>query len=603
MNGPAPKDLNEAHMRGLEMDWGPPESELGAEPEGEEPPGQGDEDDPDPDPSAGEGMPDGRPPGEETAGEASIPDRHMIVVGTRTDLNEADALCALAIHPDVYDRAGLVRLVRSGEVHRLKPASLVPILSAVADFAKQKKDDDGEPVKDEDGEAVLVPIQPPRPLAESLIERGSFPGIRELVSVTRSPIVLPDGSMVSTPGYHRETKLLYAPIGPMPHLLERPSRDDAVRGARRLLSVVREFPLQTQADRSAWLALVLTLACRSAFDGNVPLIVASANQARVGKTRALQLAELIAHGLIAPTVAWPKDEEELRKRVDTFVAAGCAFVLWDNVRRAIVGEALEMALTSTLYRLRILGKTEERTVENRTVFGVAANGAVFDGDIAPRVLPMRQFLDEPHPERRTFDRPDIMQWVRERRLSLLSDAISIVRAYLLDNRPDMGLAAWGSFEPWSAVIRGSLVYAGLPDPIETREGIEQNDHNDAGHTRLVMLCLSLFRDRDWAVAELAGCVEADLHPESSLCDGWTVADARELFAELGVWDRASKTLDRFRFGRYVLPKHADRPALIERPDAKRPPVYRIARARTSKDTPKLTRNKAPMWHVVEVKHG
>lgn len=38
--------------------------------------------------------------------------------------------------------------------------------------------------------------------------------------------------------------------------------------------------------------------------------------------------------------------------------------------------------------------------------------------------------------------------------------------------PDQGLPAWGSFESWSMLIRGALVWSGLPDPAVTRHELE-----------------------------------------------------------------------------------------------------------------------------------
>jgi hypothetical protein len=73
--------------------------------------------------------------------------------------------------------------------------------------------------------------------------------------------------------------------------------------------------------------------------------------------------------------------------------------------------------------------------------------------------------DTERPEiRDDFAIPDIQQWVRDNRDSLLRDALTILRAYWVAGRPDMGLSVKGSFEAWSALIRNTLVWGGMPDP-------------------------------------------------------------------------------------------------------------------------------------------
>jgi hypothetical protein len=47
-------------------------------------------------------------------------------------------------------------------------------------------------------------------------------------------------------------------------------------------------------------------------------------------------------------------------------------------------------------------------------------------------------------------------------------------------RPDQGLRPWGSYDGWSALVRSAVVWAGLPDPGETRALLRQAADADAG---------------------------------------------------------------------------------------------------------------------------
>jgi putative DNA primase/helicase len=75
------------------------------------------------------------------------------------------------------------------------------------------------------------------------------------------------------------------------------------------------------------------------------------------------------------------------------------------------------------------------------------------------------------PFRRTgFSQPNLIGWVHEHRQQLLHDALLVLRAYIVAGRPSVGLDALGSFEEWSALVRNAVVWAGLPDPLDTMRG-------------------------------------------------------------------------------------------------------------------------------------
>lgn len=530
-----------------------------------------------------------RTPGGEPGGAP----RRTVIVGARTDISDTEALDALATHPDIYwsEAMGLVQAdAARGTIKAVSADALPPILSVVADFV-QAKVKDGLQVTDAYGEPMYVHVQPPGRLARALAARTSFPGVREVVQVTHVPVVHADGRVTCTKGWDPVSRLLYLPHEDPPPLLDRPTQEDALAARKLLLDAVREFPFQSPADRSAWLALVLTLVCRSAFEGAVPAFVASANQARVGKTRLIQVAEYIAMGRVAAVMPWARDRdnEENRKRVESVVVAGLTLALFDNVRGPIGNEALEAALTATRYRLRILGSNSAPDVPQRTVFAFSANGASYAGDMAGRVLPIRLHVDKANPEQRQFERPDIFAWLHPRRAELLSAALTMVRAYLLAGRPcPRKLPEWGSYEAWSAVVRGAIVWAGGSDPIETRGDVRENDHSSGGHERLVALIYALFHEQPWTIGKLAERLEVDATGDIMLTHEWALSDARSVMAELGAWSRRDKQVDRMAFGRHVLPEHMERPTL----DGKR-----IVRALTADGRPMQTNSKSAQYVV------
>lgn len=533
-----------------------------------------------PPPWMDDGPPVDDPPREQSRGGR----RPTIRLQARFDLNELASIAALT-DADLYSRGGLLVRVLAPEeqglppkIHGLTPAALRPLLSSVADFESFNKTEGWHSVP------------PPKDLATGLVERGTYPGIRPLAGVSRAPVLRPDGSLVATPGYDVATRLLYAPDGPPPPVLDHPTLDDAVEAITALLAPMDEMPFKADEDASAWLALVLTLCGRSAIEGCCPMWLATANQARIGKTRSIQLAGLIAHGKMTPTTKWSPAEEELAKKIDAFIFAAREFVLWDNIRGPIGSEALELAITSTEHEGRVLGSSDPRYTHNRTVWAASGNGATLKGDMAGRTLPMRLHEECPNPEERTFTIPDLEAHIRTRRPRLLSAALTVLRAYILAGRPDQDLTPWGSFEAWSLLVRSALVWAGQPDPCLTREVVREIDAGASGHERLVELVSALFPSgRDWAASALADRVEArGRRPDETLADPWTVADARDVLAVFGAWDNKEQAVRRAKLGQVL---HE----VLDRPTAGGGRITRAVDAATGKAL--VTRTKSPRYVV------
>jgi hypothetical protein len=87
--------------------------------------------------------------------------------------------------------------------------------------------------------------------------------------------------------------------------------------------------------------------------------------------------------------------------------------------------------------------------------------------------------DERPEMRAEFRYPDLRAFVRANRGRLLSAALTILLGWFAAGRPVHGLAPWGSFEGWSGVVREAVVFAGLPDPGETRLALQSAADSDA----------------------------------------------------------------------------------------------------------------------------
>jgi putative DNA primase/helicase len=65
-------------------------------------------------------------------------------------------------------------------------------------------------------------------------------------------------------------------------------------------------------------------------------------------------------------------------------------------------------------------------------------------------------------ERTGFRHPKLRAWAMEHRAELICVCLTLVRAWLVDGRPEDNEApTFGSFEDWAAVIGGILKVAGI----------------------------------------------------------------------------------------------------------------------------------------------
>lgn len=482
-------------------------------------------------------------------------ERILIMLSARADHNVTCTLEALQQHSELFVQgATLVRVLKTPRgriIHRLTPEALPPLMSAVADFVRL--------ARGAGGEVEHRRVEPPLPLARQILAGGAFPGFRQLDGIVSSPVLRPDGSLHTKRGYDAATRLYLEPVGQFPAPVEAPTQQHAREAAERLLAPFAEFGFVHAADKAALIALILSLIGKAAHDGPTPMFPITANIRGAGKGKLASCAVLIATGAVPAVVGWPDTEAEQSKRLDTIVLDGAPVALFDNITGELGGGPLDLALTAWSYSGRVLGKSLMPRVERVwTIFIATGNNCTFGGDTARRVVPIRLKCDNSRPEERTFDIPDLQAHVQEHRAALYADAVTILRAFILAKKPAHGQALLGSFEGWDALVRAAIIWAGLPDPLDTRAEIEKVDEAAARHAQLVALLDALFHSRTepWTSGDVARALE-DL-PESSSVGALTSREARDVFDGLGVWDRAANRLNNKAFGQ-ELRGYADRP--------------------------------------------
>lgn len=432
-------------------------------------------------------------------------ERATIVITTDEARVVDEALGALARDAGVYTRghpAHLARVVhprRPGAplVAELTTAALRDRLTRHAWFARRGKD------------GSLRWAHPPEWCVAGLAARAEYPDLRDLVGVVTTPTLRADGTILDQPGYDAATGLLYAPSGKSLRIPTQPSLAAAESARDDLLEVVCDFPFATAAHRSAWLASVLTLVARHAIEGNVPMVTIDANVAGSGKGL---LADTIAHIATGAPLArkpQPGSDEEMRKYILSVAIAGTPAVLLDNCTGKVSYRSLDAALTCEgRWEDRVLGKSESRTLPLRTVWLLTANNAALGYDLMRRALPIRLASDHEHPEDRTdVKHRDLLAWLRHERGRLVRAALTCLRAYHVAGAPERDIVPWGSYAAWSRLIRQTVVWLGLPDPIEARRDLRERA--DVDREAIVAVYDALARSGGGSAATLRTFAERD----------------------------------------------------------------------------------------------
>jgi len=420
--------------------------------------------------------------------------RPAIIIGPNLREIVLAAERALANEPNVFQRAGSIvevlrqeatpasggpatglrRTIGAPVIHAIAPAKLRLHLASCVAWQRERGD-------------KLVATSPPDWAAHGLCGYGEWASLRPLTAVVEAPMLRADGSLLDTPGYDTATGLVYAPNLDFGRMPEPPTRADAQEASALLDRLVVDFPFESAAHRAGWKAGILTPFARAVIDGPCPLFLIDANVAAAGKGLLAELCALIFSGRVPALMSQALSEDEERKRITTVLLGGDPIILIDNLTGPFGSGALDAALTAREWCDRMLGSNRSVRLPLLATWWATGNNVILAGDTHRRVVHIRleSPLERPE-EREDFAHRDLRAHALERRVEIVRAVLTLLSAYVQAGMPDMGLRTWGSFERWSAFIRGALVWAGDADPFEARaELIARSDTERAALTALI----------------------------------------------------------------------------------------------------------------------
>ncbi len=154
------------------------------------------------------------------------------------------------------------------------------------------------------------------------------------------------------------------------------------------------------------------------------------------------------------------DGEEWRKKITTELMKGSPFIVIDNLKQKLNSGQLQSALTTTLWKDRLLGTNQDVEIEPRCVWIATGNNPEMDGETARRTVRIRMDAGVERPYLRGGFKHNLKAWSNEHRGELTWAALTLWQAWLAAGRPK-GNQTLGTYESWVSVMGGVLDVAGI----------------------------------------------------------------------------------------------------------------------------------------------
>jgi len=338
---------------------------------------------------------------------------------------------------------------------------------------------------------------PTRQIAAHILQRPGYWNFPVLKGVIEAPTLRADGTVLSVPGYDTASGLLLDTNGvKFPPIKDKPSKADARAALARLKEPFEQFPfvpdddkaadpsMAPSASRSAFLAIILTGVIRSNLP-TAPLFGISAASPGTGKTLLMDSASYLILGQAPTTLTLTGNESEDEKRLFSALLAKDRVVSIDNVTAPIGGAAINSILTRDKWSSRFLGVSENKPVDTNALFAANGNNLQYAGDTRRRAVTVRMVANCANPRTRAGFKHDLKKFLPRHRPALIVDALTVLRAFYVEGCPQQSPEPFGSFEEWSRVVRGALIWLGESDPcLTTAESESDNIEAETLHALL-----------------------------------------------------------------------------------------------------------------------
>jgi hypothetical protein len=317
---------------------------------------------------------------------------------------------------------------------------------------------------------------PPDAMVKDILTLGKWP-FPPLESLIEFPVLRPDGTLITTPGYDPITRLYYAhiPTLQIPPIPEHPTVDDIVHARALIHEVLGEFPYDNQASEANALALFLTPLIRQSIEGHVPLALIDATRPGTGKSLLAETVAMIATGRKATMMTAPYDDDEWRKRIASTLAEGATIITIDNIKARLQAASLDSALTSHTVKERILGQSRNGVYAQRATWMATGNNIQVGGDLPRRCYWIRLDARTNKPWTRRGFKHDLETWVPAHRGEIIAALLTLVRSWYDAGKPAAQVPKMGSFQAWVETVGGILAHGYVEGFLGNMTALQEQD--------------------------------------------------------------------------------------------------------------------------------
>ena len=388
--------------------------------------------------------------------------------------------------PDLYTRGGALVWLQENEDREmstkpLSPGELVTHLEDHLDF--WQGDDRG------DEKVVLCPES----VASRIVNRREH-RVPVLERIVTTPVLLPDGRLLQSPGYDESTGIYYHPRHPqLPHVPDHPDAELVARSRRFLLDVILgDFPWETGEngfDRANYVAGMVTPILASMLQSSVPMFLVSAPERGSGKSL---LTDIVGAVYGAADMPHEKDTSELKKQITAKLLETIEpVVVVDNVPNGhyLGNHVWATLLTKSRWEDRILGSTKQVRLSQDRVWWASGNNIGVADDMWTRHYPVRIDPQQPNPEQRDGWRSEevtgpgvyLGNWLageggqEPNAWRVLYALLVLVMDWVAAEMPEADIVN-RSFTAWARRIGGFLTHHGIGE-VGRPPAEEANDEN------------------------------------------------------------------------------------------------------------------------------
>jgi hypothetical protein len=316
--------------------------------------------------------------------------------------------------------------------------------------------------------------------------KENHPHVQLLAGVVHCPVVRPDGTILTEPGFDPATKLVNAYEGSPVEYHDRPTPAQVQTAAQYIRELWSDFPMD-DTSLSVYLTLLFMALFEAIISGCRPAFGISAFQSRSGKGLLCKCHSIISMGGPAAMSPLPAKEEEMAKVILGYLMTASPFCYFDNIDRVIKSNVLEGMITAGKWKGRLLGGNVIVELDVNMTLVFTGNGLEYNVDMIGRTLTCEiKVVSTDRPGQRSgFKQPNLEQHLMDNRHVVLGHMCTLARAYacrpgadantpfMLSSAERKSITGLGAFEGIEAVRHFVMTTFGLPDPVKSQDKMRE----------------------------------------------------------------------------------------------------------------------------------